>query len=294
MDLDRAIDYTNRLLLTSRQRVLSPIETTVFKTIWLDLAYQAASKDSNYEVTTIKNAASKLLQDLSKATQERITKKNCKSIILSLASAVEGRIDWGNAPIDVQPFCGRELELRQLTDWISRDRCKLIGILGFGGVGKTTLAARLGDQVSAEFSVVIWRSLREAPPLSALLSDLVQFLSKFTEIELPDNSDRAIARLLYHLQQQRCLIILDNAEALMESGDYAGQYRAGYHDYGQLLSTLGTARHQSCLLLTSREPAPEFAELAGDQLPVRSSTLSPNGPASKHCRSDNINPALPG
>jgi hypothetical protein len=273
MDLERAIDYSNRLLLSSRQRSLSPIETTVLKAIWLDLAYQDASKDSNYEVATIKNAASKLLQDLSKATNERITKKTYKSVLLRLMGGGEGRVDWGNAPIDMQPFCGREAELKMLQSWTLEQQCKLIGVLGLGGIGKTALAARLGDRVSGEFQVVIWRSLREAPPLQDLLVELVQFLSQFAEVELPTSSDRAIGRLLHYLQQQRCLIILDNAEAIMESGDYAGQYRSGYEDYGQLFTTLGTARHQSCLLFTSREPAPELIELSGDDLPVRSLSL---------------------
>jgi hypothetical protein len=273
MDLTRAIEYSNRLLLRSRQRSLSPIETTVFKAIWLDLAYQDASKNSNYEVTTIKNAASKLLQDLSKATGDRITKKTCKNILLGLMTEGAGRIDWGNAPIDMQPFCGREVELKTLQHWIIDQQCKLIGVLGLGGIGKTALAARLGDQVSGEFGVVIWRSLREAPPLQTLLIELVQFLSQFAEVELPTMSDRSIGRLLHYLQQQRCLIILDNAEAIMESGDYAGQYRPGYQDYGQLFETIGTARHQSCLLFTSREPAPELIELSGDTLPVRSLQL---------------------
>jgi hypothetical protein len=273
MDLARAIDYSNRLLLRSRQRSLSPIEATVFKAIWLDLAYQDASKNSNYEVATIKNAASKLLQDLSKATEERITKKTCRSVLLRLMGGGEARIDWGNAPIDMQPFCGREVELQTLQHWMVGQQCKLIGVVGLGGIGKTALAARLGDQVSGEFRVVIWRSLREAPPLQALLIELVQFLSQFAEVELPTLSDRAIGRLLHYLQQQRCLIILDNAEAIMESGDYAGQYRLGYQDYGQLFATIGTARHQSCLLFTSREPAPELIELSGDTLPVRSLQL---------------------
>jgi NB-ARC domain len=273
MDLVRAIDYSNRLLLRSRQRSLSPIEQTVLKAIWLDLAYQDASKDSNYEVATIKNAASKLLQDLSQATEERVTKKTCKSLLLCLMDGGEGRVDWGNAPIDLQPFCGREMELKTLQHWTVDEGCKLIGILGLGGIGKTSLAAKLGDRVSGEFNVVIWRSLREAPPLHSLLVELVQFLSQFTEVELPTLSDRSIARLLHYLQKQRCLIILDNAEAIMESGDYAGKYRPSYQAYGQLFETIGTARHQSCLIFTSREPAPELIELAGHALPVRSLQL---------------------
>jgi NB-ARC domain len=181
----------------------------------------------------------------------------------------------------MQPFCGRSNELEQLSEWLTIDRCKLVGVLGIGGIGKTALAARLGDNIAADFDLTIWRSLREAPPLNQLMGELVQFLSEFIEIEVPNSSDRSIPRLLHYLCQNRCLIILDNIEAIMQSGDYTGKYRSGYADYGQLFHKIGTSRHQSCLLFTSREPPPELTELAGQDLPVRSiwvSGLTANAP----------------
>jgi WD40 repeat protein len=274
MHLDRAIRFTNQLLLVSRQRELSELEILVFNSIWLDIPYQQSSQDSNYGTATIKNTASKLLQDISEAAGERVSKKNCKSILCRLASTNEDRVDWGNAPIDMQPFCGRTDELGDLTKWLTIDRCKLVGVLGIGGIGKTALAARLGDNLAEDFDLAIWRSLREAPPLAQLMAELVQFLSEFTEVEVPSGGDRSISRLLYHLRQKRCLIVLDNIEAIMEAGEYAGNYRSGYADYGQLFHSIGTSRHQSCLLFTSREPPVELAELAGEDLPVRSLWLS--------------------
>jgi thymidylate kinase len=32
-----------------------------------------------------------------------------------------------------------------------------------GGIGKTSLAAKLGEQIQGEFEYVVWRSLRNAP-----------------------------------------------------------------------------------------------------------------------------------
>src|SRR5438094_396252 len=47
--------------------------------------------------------------------------------------------DWGEAPL-VKNFYGREKELARLKQWIARDHCNVVAILGIGGVGKTSLA----------------------------------------------------------------------------------------------------------------------------------------------------------
>ena len=46
--------------------------------------------------------------------------------------------DWGEAP-DVAIFHGRQQELDTLEQWIIQGRCQLITIVGFAGIGKTSL-----------------------------------------------------------------------------------------------------------------------------------------------------------
>jgi transcriptional regulator with XRE-family HTH domain len=50
--------------------------------------------------------------------------------------------DWGEAP-DTLDFVGRAEELELLGRWVLEERCRLLAVLGFGGIGKTSLAARL-------------------------------------------------------------------------------------------------------------------------------------------------------
>src|SRR5439155_20646459 len=68
------------------------------------------------------------------------------------------REDWGEAP-DVRELYGREKELAQLENWIVGEQCRLIAVLGLGGVGKTALSTRLATKVKEGFNYVFWRSL---------------------------------------------------------------------------------------------------------------------------------------
>src|SRR5947209_6996329 len=50
----------------------------------------------------------------------------------------EPRVDWGDA-LTVTTFYGREWELTLLTEWIVQERCRVVSVLGLGGIGKSAL-----------------------------------------------------------------------------------------------------------------------------------------------------------
>ncbi|PSB16097.1 hypothetical protein C7B76_12410, partial [filamentous cyanobacterium CCP2] len=165
--------------------------------------------------------------------------------------------DWGEAP-DVSTFYGRSAELATLTNWILQDNCRLIGIIGIGGVGKTALSVKLAEQIQDQFTYVIWRSLRNAPPLETLLAELIPFLSAQQQTQAD------LSTFLQCLRNHRCLVVLDNAETLLETGERSGQYRPGYEAYAELLRVVAETRHQSCLLVTTREQCAQAAQLEGN------------------------------
>ncbi|MBD2535038.1 hypothetical protein H6G97_38715 [Nostoc flagelliforme FACHB-838] len=120
-------------------------------------------------------------------------------------------------------------------------------------MGKTTLSVKLAEEVQEEFEFVIWRSLRNAPMIDTLLAQIISFVSNQQEVSLPNTLDNQLSRLMEYLCQHRCLLVLDNVETILQSGVKAGRYQKRYEAYSQLINRVADERHQSCLLLTSRE-----------------------------------------
>jgi len=276
---------------------LNKVQELVFRHCWERQSYTEIAHASGYEVGYIRDVGCKLWQSLSKAFGKKVTKNNFQGILkhqcmalrsidrqgkrwqqiqdnlshllVNEANAGEYQRDWGDA-IDVSVFYGRVTELTALKQWILQDRCRLVTLLGIGGIGKTSLAVKLAEQIQDEFEFLIWRSLRNAPPLAELLQEIVQFLSGGAALELPESLDAQLSCLMTYLRSSRCLLILDNYESILRSGERAGRYRAAYEGYGELLRRVADERHESCLILTSREKPLGIAAKESKILPVRS------------------------
>lgn len=275
---------------------LNTVKMAVFKRAWEGEGYAVIADAEGYDPDYIKIAASQLWKAISKAVGQRVTKKNFRSILRqhfhpldatagflnkpqtakptkippsqvkppqSPIPQVPAYCDWGEAPDVTSSFYGRVEELVQLQRWANRDQCRLIALLGMGGIGKTALVTKLAETLKPDFDYVVWRSLRNAPELSDVLKDIVSVISGQQEAK---GTQR---QLLQALQSSRCLVVLDNLETLLQAGQ-TGQYRAGYEDYGELLRLLGESRHRSFVVITSREKPPEIAAFEGDDTAVRS------------------------
>ena len=187
----------------------------------------------------------------------------------------ETHLDLGEIACDSKMY-GRTEELNNLKQWVGDGRCRLVAILGMGGIGKTTLSVKLCEGSQANFEFIIARSLRDAIPTEDLIANLLQILSKKdqqTEINLPKSVSERITLLIQYLDKYRCLLVLDNVESILD-GMRVGQYREGYEQYGALIKRVAEAPHKSCLVLTSREKPKEVALLEGGGLLVRSLPLS--------------------
>ncbi len=183
------------------------------------------------------------------------------------------RMDWDDA-LDVPTFYGREGELALLSRWVVQEHCRVVSVLGMGGIGKSALTVTLMHRVAMQFEVVIWRSLRDAPSCNALLDACLQMLAPQTLRDMSDSLEGRLQRLMEQLRARRVLLVLDNVEMLLEEGTVTGHMRAGYEGYAHLLRRIGETKHQSCLLLTSREKPADLVPLEGNRSPVRALRLA--------------------
>jgi len=304
MNLEEILIALDVLVFTETGKHLKEVDATLFRGAWQGKTYEQIVENNRYSLTYIKQAAGpKLWKLLTKVLGENVSKTNLRSLIEKrwdkisqpvlplinnsaslLAENQKPRViginpnsnqvrDWGEAP-DVSIFYGRKEELDLLEQWTVRDRCRLIAIVGIGGIGKTALSVRCAKQVEQEFEYVIWRSLRHASSKEQLAVELLASFSSKQETKLLSTVEESVSQLIDHLQKHRCLLLLENVETIMRSGELAGYYQEQYQDYRELIQTLAAIPHQSCLILTSRDQLKEIALLEGKTLPVRSLQLT--------------------
>ena len=184
----------------------------------------------------------------------------------SISKQTAERVNW-DEPIELSSFCGRDAELALLEQWLVKDRCRLVTVQGIVGIGKTTLCAKLIEQVQHEFEFVIWRSLKGISSLKELLMELLRVLIERPQITNASKSNvsSCIQQLLSHLRSCKCLIALDCLDTTMLSGELCGTYSPECQDYNHFIKYLGETVHQSCLLLITREKPKEVTLIEGAQ-----------------------------
>ncbi|MEG4489523.1 ATP-binding protein [Microcoleus sp. D2_18a_B4] len=191
------------------------------------------------------------------------------------------RLDLGDAP-EPNLFYNRTSELTTLKQWILENRTRLITIYGLSGIGKTALTLQLIPEIKHEFDYIIYRSLRNYPPLQTLQTNLIQFLCRGgAPVPAPAAEERATTGglpLLEHLRSSRCLLILDDVQTIFTPRQLAGHYQPGYENYGIFFKQLAESSHNSCLILLSWEKPREIAPLEGENRPCKSLQLNGLGP----------------
>src|SRR6266566_2491182 len=183
------------------------------------------------------------------------------------------RLDWGDALAETL-FYGRQWELDLLSEWLVQARCRVVSVLGLGGIGKSALATQVMHRMAEDFEVVIWRSLRDVPSCETLLDDCLQVLAPQALSDASSSLESRQNLLLDCLRSRRVLLVYDNLESFLQEGKDSGRVRAGYEGFARVLWRVAQTEHQSSWLLTSREKPADLVPLEGNHSPVRTLRLA--------------------
>ncbi|MEG4519050.1 MULTISPECIES: NB-ARC domain-containing protein [unclassified Microcoleus] len=307
MDIAEVLTLADELIFAKTGKHLDYVQEAILRGTLQDTTYTQIAREVYSSSSHVRNVGSQLWKILSKELKKDITKNNFRTVLekasfynyqLAIVENVTGenitvnhnvnichekvrspktpqnpqqtakqpRIDLDDAP-EISTFFDRTSELSTLKQWILENRTRLITILGLSGSGKSAIALQLIQHIQYEFDCIIWRSLRDAPPLQTVQTDLIKFLSQQQETELPD--------LINYLRSHRCLIILDDVQTIFSSGQLAGNYKQGYENYGTFFKQIAESCHNSCLILLSWEKPREIAALESN--PKTCQTLQLNG-----------------
>jgi WD40 repeat protein/nucleoside phosphorylase len=267
-------------------------------------------KDKNkqqYQLQAARNAAEYLVHVLTKTWFPAESVRPQKTPPEENRRVRNRHVDWGGAP-DVAIFFGRSQEMTDLELWITKQRCRLVAIVGLSGGGKTWLSVRLGrgsseshyaplvDFKEAAGEVVGDVKLGEGgigkTDLSLRLARGIQHDFEYVIWRRLLNAPKPtviLEELIRFLSNQRETDMPDTADGqisrllshfqahrclvILDNVESVlntdGTCQNGYEDYERLFKAVGAVAHQSCLLLTSRITPGEVRLTHGEARPVR-------------------------
>ncbi|MEG3838199.1 NB-ARC domain-containing protein [Microcoleus sp. Z1_C3] len=308
MNLKEMLNVADRIVFEKTGQHLDDLQEAVLQGTLQRETYKEIAKDFNCSESRIREIGSQLWQILSEELGEDVSKSNFRSTMdrlqnsnaLNFANNVssifnicaEGRHppnipnshppnqetsksqqtktshqDLSEMP-ELGDFFDRPLELQTLTTWILQQRCRLITLTGISGIGKTTLAVQLVQQIKDEFEYATWYTLDEFLTLDKFQSNLIQLFSHSEKQDSSPTNQKPLP-LIKYLQNHRCLIVLDDVHNLFCSGELAGKYKPESEDYRSFFKQIEKLSHQSCFLLIGWEQLREVTQVKNQNTSIR-------------------------
>lgn len=193
---------------------------------------------------------------------------------IARAAAAGESINVGDLPV-VAGFVGRVGELRQLRETAKHPGKPFIYVWGLGGIGKTSLVAKLIEKLAREKAIdarLVIRCHQIEPSFAALAEKLGNFIKLQGKaghadagLMLQDGSydmDTRVSLLNRALQNRRYLMVFDNFESFFsEKTPQVG--RVADPSLGEFFRALFNHNWESTFLFTCRYPWDLLAEEPG-------------------------------
>ncbi|MEM7133321.1 MAG: tetratricopeptide repeat protein [Chloroflexota bacterium] len=176
-----------------------------------------------------------------------------------------------NLPIEYDQFFGREIPQQEIHARLDQPYCRLVTILGQGGIGKTRLATTIArsrlENYQDRYRDGVWLvELADIDPEDEDLTEAIAVeIATALDLRL-SGTEKPVAQVLSHLQHKAMLLVLDNFEHVLEGVDFVLEL-IQQCEHVQLLVTsreaLGIRAEWTIALTGLGYPA---SDLAGDML----------------------------
>jgi predicted ATPase/DNA-binding CsgD family transcriptional regulator len=128
-----------------------------------------------------------------------------------------------NLPVQLTPFVGRTRELAEIIDLLANPDCRLLTLVGPGGIGKTRLAVEIGAHLLSRsgFDGVYLVALHSVSSPQCILSTVAEAIgARFYPGAEPQQ------QLVEYLRTKRALLIFDNFEHLVDGAEFVSDLLA--------------------------------------------------------------------
>ena len=202
---DAAGAYTGYLTLTRTQRVMS---TAYGGQVLISAATAELCRGELPESAGLRDMGEHRLKGL--LNPERLWQLTAAELLSEFPALKSLNSIPNNLPVQLNSFIGRERELAQTKDMLSK--AHLLTLIGPGGTGKTRLSLQLAAEVLPEFADGVW--LVELAPLADPALMLQTIAETLGLREIPGMALKAL--VTEFLRDKHALLILDNCEHLVE------------------------------------------------------------------------------
>ena len=204
---DQAIPYARRLI------TLDPLNETSH-CLLMDVYIQAGQhSEALKQYQTLEHTLRKELnldpQPETRELYKKIRKGEAKPI--PIAKETEFTSPKHNLPHQLSSFIGREKEVGEIVDLVTKNR--LVTLAGIGGIGKTSLSLQVGRKLLDKFKDGVWFIPLDSLSEPALVPQTVASVFGIR----PSNSEPVIETLTRAMRENATLLILDNCEHLLDA-----------------------------------------------------------------------------
>ncbi|XP_039839345.1 disease resistance protein Pik-2-like [Panicum virgatum] len=108
---------------------------------------------------------------------------------------------------DAKRLVGIDGPRDEITQWLmeegdTSEQLKVVSIVGFGGLGKTTLANQVYNKIKSEFQCTAFVSVSRSPDMPKILKDMLSEVG-YHSMDMADDINKLITALTEHLADKR-------------------------------------------------------------------------------------------